>query len=191
MNFLAHFYLSGESEELLLGNYITDFIRGGDISHYNGEVLNGIKLHREIDRFTDEHPVFQQSVQQLRPRYRLYAGVIVDIFYDHFLAGEWQRYSGEPLEEYTRKVQLLLRKHEEILPVQSLRFLSYMERYSLPLNYREVEGIRRVMEGMARRASAGSNMNAAVTDLQENYELFRGHFTAFFPELVKHVEKIR
>jgi len=101
MNFLAHIYLSGDNEQVKIGNFMADSIKGKKYLKYPGDLQKGIILHRAIDYYTDTHPVFKQSTQKLFPEYGHYSGIIVDIFYDHFLASNWKKYSEVPLKEYT------------------------------------------------------------------------------------------
>ena len=101
MNFLAHIYLSGSNDNIAIGNFISDSIRGNKYKTFPKEIQKGILLHREIDTFTDAHPIFRQSTKRLHKNYSHYSGVIVDIFYDHYLAKNWSKYSDIPLEEYT------------------------------------------------------------------------------------------
>src|SRR5437870_13401328 len=104
MNFLAHLYLSGDDNEVKVGNFIGDFVQGKDLElRYGKRIAKGILLHREIDFFTDHHPVVKQSKDRLRPNYRHYAGVIVDIFYDHFLASKWNSHSVKLLPHYAEE----------------------------------------------------------------------------------------
>ena len=97
MNFLAHLYLSGDNEDLIIGNFIADMVKGRQIENFQEEVVKGIELHRKIDYFTDNHAIVDQSKRRLRNKYRLYSGVIVDMFYDHYLAANWSEYSRIPL----------------------------------------------------------------------------------------------
>src|SRR5665213_700385 len=100
MNYLAHFFLSGDKENLILGNFIADSVKGKQIELYAEEIRVGIKMHRSIDFFTDTHAVTSRSKNLLRNEFNHYSGVIVDIFYDHFLAKNWNEFSDEPFENY-------------------------------------------------------------------------------------------
>ncbi len=104
MNFLAHLYLSGKNEELIVGNFIADHVKGNNVFKYNEGIQKGIRLHREIDTFTDTHPVFLKSKNRLATDYRKYAGVIVDMFYDHFLSANWKLYDDEDLESFVDRM---------------------------------------------------------------------------------------
>ena len=105
MNFLAHLYLSGNDPLVRLGNFIGDFVKGRDLAdRYEPAIVKGIELHRAIDEFTDQHAIVKQSKMRLRPKYRHYAPVIVDIFYDHFLAAGWDNHSEQLLPEDRKSV---------------------------------------------------------------------------------------
>jgi acyl carrier protein phosphodiesterase len=191
MNFLAHLYLSGSQPELLVGNFIADHVKGNQIMLFGPGVKDGITLHRSIDAFTDGHPVVRESVIRLRPGFRKYAGVIVDMFYDHFLARYWAEYSETTLEDFTAGCYSILQQHTGPLPERSRRMLYYMERDNWLLAYREPEGLETAFRGMAYRTSFYSGMENAVVALLENYESYSKEFGLFFPELVEYAEKVR
>src|SRR5688572_23493915 len=100
MNFLAHLYLSGDFDELMIGNFMADFVKGKPSPSIHPQIVKGIELHRQIDTYTDTHPIVKASKVRLQPTYRKYAGVIVDMYYDHFLAIHWQKYSSVSLHEF-------------------------------------------------------------------------------------------
>lgn len=189
MNYLAHAYLSGDNEELLIGNFIADAVKGKAMDDFNGEIRRGIVLHRAIDDFTDRHPMHKESRQRLHPRYGHYAGVMIDIYYDHFLARNWSRYSTSNLTEYTRKVYAILQKNAAILPEKINFMLQYMVPQNWLLNYGNMDGIRKVFRGMANRTKFDSQMEKGVEDLQESYDKFEAEFTSFFPELEEFVNR--
>ena len=184
MNFLAHLYLSGSNSDVMLGNFIGDFVKGRDLtSTFGAAIAKGIQLHRAIDEFTDHHPVVKQSKDRLRPTYRHYSGVIVDIFYDHFLAANWIVYSQEPLDQYAARVYQLVLEHQSILPERVNQLLPHMMRGNWLVNYAHVDSIQRVFTGMARRATFESKMELATEDLHRHYGEFQAEFDAFFPSL--------
>lgn len=187
MNFLSHLYLSGEAEGLLIGNFIADSVKGSDFLNYPEAIQKGIVLHRKIDTFTDSHPIVEESKQRLRERYKKYASVIVDVYYDHYLAANWNVYSSESLHDYAQKTYLLIEKNKHLLPYKSQLFNEYMVQYNILVAYAELEGIDRVLQGMSRRASFVSNMEHAIQELKEHYHLFGKEFDAFFPDLQQFV----
>lgn len=192
MNFLAHLHLSGDDEAMMVGNFIGDFVRGRDLKDQFGEgIARGVELHRAIDAFTDHHPVVKQSKARLWPKYRHYSSVIVDMYYDHFLAAGWSTYSNEPLDQYAQRAYRLMEKHNPILPEQVRYMLEHMTQHNWLVGYSYVEGIRRALTGMSRRATFESKMEEAVNDLKSSYTEFGGEFKVFFPELQLFTEEWR
>jgi acyl carrier protein phosphodiesterase len=183
MNFLAHLYLSGHDESLMIGNFIADSVKGSAFQKFPEGIRKGILLHRAIDYYTDNHPVFLKSVERLRPGYRKYAGVIADIFYDHYLAKNWKEYSDKPLEQYASEVNSLMMKNVFLMPEQSLMFLKYAFRTNLLVSYASLQGIEEVLYGMSRRTTFKSNMELAGKDLKENYPEFENEFQLFFEDV--------
>lgn len=188
MNFLAHLYLSGDDDDLIIGNFIADMVKGQKINGYSQGIVQGILLHRQIDIFTDNHAVVKQSKDRLRKRYRLFAGVIVDMYYDHFLAKNWSDYSKHSLREYAGRAYDLLQKHEKMLPERARFILPFMIENNWLVNYAIPENMSRYFGGMARRTAFVSGMENAVEDLLQHYQLFDKEFKTFFPELIDFVE---
>ena len=167
----------------MIGNYIADHIRGNKFDHFNPEIQQGILLHREIDTYTDAHPIVRKSKRRLHERYGHYDGVIIDIFYDHYLAKNWKTYSEIPLEVFSKSVYSLLKSNKEILPEKSVQFLKYMIEYDILYHYQYIEGIQKVLNGMNYRTKGKSKMNLAIEDLNLFHQEFENDFTAFFEDL--------
>lgn len=192
MNFLAHLYLSGNEPKLMLGNFIADFVKGKQaLSAFEPGIRSGILLHRSIDAFTDSHPVVAQSKDRLRAKYRHYAGVIVDVFYDHLLAVRWSDFHPVPLSDFATSAYRLVQDHEDILPERVQEFFPYMVRGNWLVNYASRDGIARTLSGMSRRTPYDSKMNESVDDLFEHRAKFENEFLDFFPELVAHAATFR
>lgn len=183
MNFLAHIYLSGDNELVTIGNFIADGVRGKQYKKFSKDIQIGILLHRQIDTFTDTHPIVRQSTKRLHKNYSHYSGVIVDILYDHFLAKNWANYSVIPLEIYVDDFYESLQSHFELLPTRTQKMMPYMIADNWLLNYANIEGIQRVLNGMNRRTKNVSGMDKATLELQHYYSEFEDEFTAFFEEL--------
>ena len=183
MNFLAHIYLSGKDEDLIIGNFIADSIKGKKYLNYPKGVQKGILLHRAIDSYTDTHPVVRRSTSRLFKNYSHYSAVIVDIFYDHFLASNWNHYSDIPLENFTAEFYLLLKKNFSVLPDTVQNFYPYMVEENWLLSYASIDGIKRILYQMNRRTGGKSKMDQSVNELEEFYTEFEADFTAFFPDL--------
>lgn len=183
MNFLAHIYLSGDNPQVILGNFFADSIKGSKYKEYPPDVQKGILLHRAIDYFTDTHPIVRLSTARLFDNYSHYSGVIVDMFYDHFLAANWDLYSEVPLEEFTDYFYGLLEKHYDLLPGNVQSFMPYMIEHNWLLSYASIEGIGKILAQMSRRTKFDSHMELATRDLQDHYQLFQIEFTSYFEEL--------
>jgi acyl carrier protein phosphodiesterase len=183
MNYLAHIYLSGEDEQLKIGNFIADSVKGKRYSFFPDRIQKGIILHRAIDTYTDSHPIVKKSVHRLFEPYSHYSAVIVDILYDHFLAANWDDYSNVPLEEYSAGFYDLLNKNYEILPVRVQHFLPYMIEDNWLLSYATVDGIGRILHQMDYRTKNKSNMKLAVKELELYYSEFGEEFKSFFKDL--------
>ncbi|EAR01453.1 ACP phosphodiesterase [Maribacter sp. HTCC2170] len=184
MNFLAHIYLSFGDDEITIGNFIADSIRGNKIDHFPSRIQKGVLLHREIDTYTDSHSIPKISSKRLHKNYSHYSRVIVDIFYDHFLAKNWKSYSEIPLDVFVENFYDLLEDNYSVLPTGVQRMMPYMISDNWIYNYSKMEGIGRVLNGMNRRTKNRSKMNFAILDLEEHYNDFEKEFTLFFEELI-------
>lgn len=183
MNFLAHIFLSGNNDELKIGNFIADAVKGNKYKNYPEGIQKGILLHRQIDSFTDAHPIVRRSKRRLHARYRHYDGVIIDILYDHFLAKNWLDYHREPLSNFAGNFYLLLEKNKALLPEKVKTLMPYMIAQNWLASYATLEGIEKVLQGMNRRTQEKSQMHLAIKDLQDHYLDFENDFTEFFKNL--------
>jgi acyl carrier protein phosphodiesterase len=183
MNFLGHFYLSGDSDSLIVGNFIADFVKGKRYTKYPKEIAEGIIMHRSIDHFTDQHAMFKQSRSRLRPEYGLYSGVIVDMFYDHMLAKNWHEYSDAPLLDYSLNIYSVIEENWNVLPVESQYMFPYMRDYNWLLRYAEIDGIHRSLRGMTQRTKYPSKMDKSIKELGEHFDDFQEEFKEFFEDI--------
>lgn len=192
MNFLAHLYLSGSDPDVMTGNFIGDFVKGRPhYQHMPEKVVAGIELHRIIDAFTDSHPVVSSSKKRLWPKYRHYSGVIIDIYYDHFLAKNWGDYHHDPLPDYADACYQVLQSRTYTLPEPVYFLLPHIVRGNWLVNYAKLEGIHRALSGMARRTTFVSRMEESVKELEEFYEAFKAEFQLFFPDLIDEAKNFR
>lgn len=189
MNFLAHIYLSGDNDLIKIGNFMADGIRGKHFENFPLEVQKGIKLHRAIDTFTDAHPVFRESTKKLHERYHHYAGVIVDVFYDHFLAKNWYKYSDEDLATYIQRFYQSLEDNKTILTEKTTKLMPYMIHQNWLLQYQTVEGIHNIMTQMDSRTKNKSNMRFSSEELVLYYNAFEEEFTTYFEAIQKHTKE--
>lgn len=184
MNHLAHLYLSQTQTDLLVGNFIADQVKGKKILAFSDGIQKGIEMHREIDRFTDEHSLVMESKKRLYNKYHKYSAVIVDMFYDHLLAKHWQDYSPISLSSFSQNCYRVLQSQEEVIPEQSKHILYYMKRDDWLFSYAQKEGLRKALKGLDSRAKFESNMSESVEDLYHHLDLFEGEFKLFFPQLL-------
>ncbi len=183
MNFLAHIYLSGDNDLIKIGNFMADGIRGKQYENFPLDIQKGIVLHRAIDTYTDAHPVFRQSTKRLHTNYHHYAGVIVDVFYDHFLAKNWNLYSNEKLEDYVARFYQSLDKNIAVLSDKTRNFMPYMIQHNWLVSYQTVEGITKILTQMDSRTNNQSKMRFANTELVKFYSEFENEFTLFFKDI--------
>lgn len=183
MNYLGHMYLSYPSEALMIGNFIADFVKGKQYANYPEEISKGIIMHRAVDEFTDNHPVVLQSKKRISHKYRHYSGVIIDMFYDHFLASNWSRYSDLSLEDFAAFTYKIMENNWHYLPGRSQYMLPYMKENNWLVNYAKTEGIHRSLTGMARRTKFESGMEEAVHDLKAFYNQFGAEFEVFIKDI--------
>jgi acyl carrier protein phosphodiesterase len=183
MNFLAHIYLSGSSDLIKIGNFMADGVRGKQYLTYDSEIQKGIVLHRAIDTFTDAHPIFRKCTKRLHSEYHHFSGVIVDVFFDHFLAKNWNTYSEEPLENFVRNFYISLTTYENLLTEKAKIMQPYMIEQNWLLNYKSIDGIEKILTQMDRRTKNVSMMRNSITELKLYYSEFEQDFINFFEEL--------
>jgi len=189
MNFLAHLYLSGDSDEIRIGNFIGDSVKGKYFDNFPKGIQQGISLHRKIDYYTDNHKVVKRSIVRLRPYLGKYAGVAIDMFYDHFLAANWEQYSSEKLDEFIQSSYKIMNDNMEFLPDRTKHMLPHMIADNWLLSYADVSGIDKALKGMARRTTFESNLENASSYLEKNYSSFKADFEEFFPDLKDFVSR--
>lgn len=184
MNFLAHLYLSPPSPDALIGSLLGDFVKGPvERAGYNDEITHAIRLHRAIDTFTDAHPMFAASKARVGPVRRRYAGILVDLFYDHFLARHWRDYHDEALEDFAIDIYGVLLDRAADLPEPAGRMVMYMARQNWLVSYREVDEVGAALERMGRRLTRGNALLGSAEDLEADYAGFETDFRAFMPEV--------
>ena len=186
MNFLSHIYLSGDSDLIKIGNFMADGVRGNKHLELHSEIQKGIILHRTIDTFTDAHPVFRQSTKRLHANYHHFSGVIVDVFYDHFLAKNWNLYSDEKLEDYVDNFYNSLNTNHDLLTEKAQMMKPYMIQQNWLLSYKTIDGIEKILSQMDNRIKRESNMRFSVQELRFFYKEFGDDFTIFFNDLRIH-----
>ena len=188
MNYLSHIYLSGQSEEIILGNFIGDHVKGQQFLSYPPEVAKGIYLHRQIDSFTDSHPVVNECIVKMRPAFGKYSGIVIDIFLDHFLAVNWSHYSFEKLSTFTKRFHAVLLANFFQLPAQVKLFVPFLIQNKRLQSYASFEGIEKTLRIMVKHTSLPAETDFALKILESEYKFFNHAFNRFFPEIIQFVE---
>lgn len=183
MNYLAHIYLSFGDEELTVGNFITDSLKGFDASNYPERIREGIRLHRKIDLFTDTHPLFLQSKRRFSGTFDKFSGILVDIYYDHFLARNFGSYSELPLNDYSRAQYAILEKYYDTFPPNAQRFFQYMVSRNILSEYSKLSGIETVLTQLSSRLRHPCSLQDSVPVFIEQQQEMEQEFIAFFREL--------
>jgi acyl carrier protein phosphodiesterase len=184
VNFLAHMALSCADDDLLLGGLLGDFVKGTPEGRFSPGVSEGIRLHRAIDRFADGHALARASRRRISPARRRFAGVIVDVCYDHFLARHWSRFSPEELGAFVRRVYGILSARQSILPERLTRILPRMISEDWLTAYTRLDQVGLVLDRISARLSRGACFLRAVTEIEAHYAELETDFLAFFPELI-------
>ncbi len=184
MNFLSHVHLSPDNDDIIFGNFIADSIKGKSFLAYRKGIATGILLHRNIDTFTDTHPIVKNSKSIVRKHFGKYSGVVIDIYYDHFLARNWEQYHDEELSEFSIRVYKILTKRFMLLPARVLRMLPFLIAQNWLVGYANLHDLRRVFVGMDRRTNYISGMGNAVDVLNDNYDILYSDFVIFYDELM-------
>ncbi|WP_049623913.1 ACP phosphodiesterase [Frateuria defendens] len=183
MNHLAHALLAGDDDALRLGGMLGDFVRGAPDPALPPGVARGIRLHRAIDVFTDAHPEVAAARVLLPPPYRRYAGILLDMWFDHCLARDFGRWSAQPLPAFSAELRALLHRHAALLPPALRRFLAYMDANDLPAGYADPAVLARALAGLGSRLSRANPLAGALPVLEARSAALQERFEAFFPAL--------
>jgi len=185
MNFLGHFYLSQGDPNLIVGNFIADFVKGNKFTDYPSAISQGIMMHREIDYYTDRHRMVRKGRRRLFADYRHYSGVIIDMFYDHYLANLWADYSMDPLNKFANYIYGVIEENWEYLPPGSQYMFPYMKSGNWLMRYATIEGIGKSLNGMAHRLNNNSGLDNSIHQLHEFYDEFLFEFQEFIIDVKK------
>lgn len=184
---MAHLFLSCEREFLIVGNFMADFIRNRDLVSLPGSIIEGVHLHRKIDSYTDNHPVVRQAMRRLYPNHHKYASVVIDVFYDYFLAKNWERYSDRSLLAFTDETYRVLLRNKEIMPPFLQQRLEMMVEDDWLIIYTHVEGLNRTFRRLQRRVSRPELLEGATNTLLKYEEELDEEFQLFFPDVIAYV----
>jgi acyl carrier protein phosphodiesterase len=184
MNYLAHLFLSDGTPESLIGNLLGDFVKGSIENIYSKQIIKGIYLHRKIDSFTDSHSIFRSSKRLISINRRRFSGIMIDVFYDHFLAKNWSEYSSIEIGDFTNNVYKVLQENKNILPDRLKSILPDMIDRDWLTSYKKISTIDRAINGLSRRIKRKNNLFGGVEELIFNYQQLQADFSVFFPELI-------
>ncbi len=190
MNYLAHLYLAGDDPQAQVGQILADFVASREIDGFTPGIRAGIRAHQRIDVFTDTHPIPAAARRRMAPPYRRYGNILLDLFFDHFLAKNWERYRSDvPLGEFARRSYRNLEEHSHIYPGRFRRVVFFMRRGDWLGSYRDTANIDRALKGISRRLTRSNPLGDAVSVLQDQYRELEEDFAKFFPELEEYVRK--
>jgi len=187
MNWLAHLLLSEPQTPHRLGNLLADLVKGSARRGLPAELQRGLACHRIIDAYTDAHPLFQRSQRRIGPPFERFAGVLIDIFYDHFLARSWQRHGVGALDDFTSEIYTALLGYVGEIPEKARWVIQRMASEDWLGSYRNVAGVEWTLGRLSLRLSRPGLLLPAVQEMLRNYEALDGDFQEFYPQLAGHV----
>lgn len=188
MNFLAHLFLSGGNDDLLVGNFLADYLSNEQVRRYPAPIQEGVRLHRAIDSYTDKHPEVLKGVRRLYEAHGKYAPVVIDVFYDYLLSVNWLRYSAQPLPEFCREAYGVLADHLDIMPPGLQRHLPMMIADNWLQSYGSHNGLAIAFSRMKMRASRPKYLDGALESLILHFEALNEEFNAFFPDVIEYAQ---
>ena len=191
MNYLAHLFLASDQGNAKLGGLLADFVRGDAKQQYSADIQYEIHMHRLIDAYTDAHPVILDSKKLVEEKKRRYMGIVLDVFYDHKLAQNWNTYSDVSLSEFTQTTYQLLEDNYALLPKPVRGFVPYMILEDWLASYKHMSGFTRAIRRLSGRLSKGDIMLKCISDVEERYSEFSAGFDEFFPQLIAYVQAQR
>jgi acyl carrier protein phosphodiesterase len=192
VNYLAHVFLARQSGEAMVGALMGDFVKGEIDGRYPPDMAFEIRLHRRIDSFTDAHPVVLDAKARFPQGRRRFAGIVLDVFYDHVLSRRWDAHADEPRREVIDRAYVALEVHHPLLPDRLQRVAPWMIAQDWLGSYAELPGVERAVERLSTRLSRdGHLLRDGLQDVRANYDALSEGFDRFFPDLVEFVRESR
>ena len=191
MNYLAHLYLAKDSAELMIGSILGDFVKGTLKDQYPNRIKLGIELHRKIDTYTDAHAMTRASRQLYSPKRRRFAGIIVDLCYDHFLYRHWSTYADTALDPFISNAYDILKTHQSMLPERLQTMIPFMIRDDWLGSYRDLNGVEQALGRLSKRVTNGDRLPGAIDEIKANYRELEANFLIFFPDLISFANNIK
>ncbi|HVD98857.1 MAG TPA: acyl carrier protein phosphodiesterase [Cytophagaceae bacterium] len=190
MNHLINLYLSRNLGEKMLGCLIGEIVRTSNFDKYTQGIIDGIELNKKIALFVKDHPVYERSRAKLNPKYSKHSSKIIDIFYDHFLAANWSKYSNESLEQFAKESYQFIEDNHNILPYKLRKLIAVMINNNWLVNYSSVQGVHSFMREITRRDTFQTNLEYSLEDLINHYNEFKADFEEIFPQMIQHVQEL-
>jgi len=187
MNWLAHLFLSEPTPAFRIGNLLPDLVSTPALSGLPPEFLRGVQQHRRIDAFTDSHAIFRRSVARVKPEFRRFGGILIDIFYDHFLSRDWPNLSPIPLPAFVDEVYASFEIHQHEIPTEAYAHLERMKSANWLCAYGDLSGVSITLGRIGLRLRRPVPLANAISALEDDYADFQDDFAAFFPLLRSHV----
>ncbi len=191
MNYLLHLFLADPEPACMLGNLMGDFVKGRLDETYPPALRRGIWMHRKVDSFAHDHAMVRRSKGRLDSSFGHYRAIMVDIFYDHYLARDWDRYAPLPLEAFAREVYRLLLEHEAELPAGLKRIAPRMIRHNWLVSYRDLDTIDLVLQRIGQRIARPNPLGRGISELRRNYSELAVDFDAFLPQSETYVRGLK
>ena len=191
MNYLAHLYLAKDSVELMIGSILGDFVKGTLKDQYPNKIKQGIELHRKIDTYTDAHAMTRACRQLYSPKRRRFAGIIVDLCYDHFLYRHWSTYADTALDSFILNAYDILKKNQSMLPERLQAMIPFMIRDDWLGSYRDLKGVEQALGRLSKRVTNGNRLPGAIDEIKVHYRQLEANFLIFFPDLISFVNDIK
>ena len=191
MNYLAHLFLSGSDEHVMVGNFIGDYVKGNTWNKFPENIKKGILLHRQIDSFTDSHPKFREAKTFFRDEFGLYSGIVIDLIYDHYLAKNWNKYSDLTLRTFAKRSHAVLLQNFMYLPVRVQSFLPFLIQHRRLESYASVNGIVQTLKIMSNYSSLPAKSDFVKETIQANNNFFEVNFSEFIADLIKYTNEIQ
>lgn len=191
MNYLAHLFLSGSDEHVMVGNFIGDYVKGNTWNKFPENIKKGILMHRQIDSFTDSHPKFREAKTFFRDEFGLYSGIVIDLIYDHYLAKNWNKYSDLTLRTFAKRSHAVLLQNFMYLPVRVQSFLPFLIQHRRLESYASVNGIVQTLKIMSNYSSLPAKSDFVKETIQTNNNFFEANFSEFITDLIKYTNEIQ
>jgi len=191
MNYLTHLFLAEDTEESIIGNLLGDFVKGRLNDSYSPEIIKGIRTHRRVDYFTDTHEIVKKTKKLISDERSKYSGVLVDIFFDHFLTLNWDKFSDTDFDIFIEKSYEIILKFQDIYPQKGKILIPRIVQMDWLRKYGDYEGLSLVFDRMYERVKRENPLRGSESELRDNYSEMEENFNLFFPDLIRYVNEIR